>query len=86
MDLEIQDVLEGRYEHLEIDVCFDTFRKYNIYIRINYDGILYESLIEYNYDTHLTIDANCDIISDIIDDIIISFYRKGRINRYEKRR
>ena len=50
MDLEIQDILENKYKNLYIEVSYKDVRKYNIKIRINYKNIMYETLIEYNYE------------------------------------
>lgn len=63
---------------LEIEVNFKDFRLYEIIIKIEYQGIQYESKIEYKYDASLTINANLSTIVHIIDtQIIIPFFKRG---------
>lgn len=78
MELEIEDKLQEIYKNLIIEVNFKDFRLYEIIIKLEYKGILYESKIEYKYDASLTIDANISTIVHIIDTkIIVPFYKKG---------
>ena len=77
MDLEMQDILEKKYKNLCIEVSYKDVRKYNIKLWINNKNIMYETLFLYNYDTHYTINYNCDKIEEIIDKIILDFYKKG---------
>ena len=78
MELEIEDKLQEIYKNLIIEVNFKDFRLYEIIIKLEYKGILYESKFEYKYDASLTIDANINTIVHIIDTkIIIPFYKKG---------
>lgn len=63
---------------LEIEVNFKDFRKYEITIKIEYQGTTYESKFIFTYDVTLTKDVNIARIVDIIDNkIIIPFYKKG---------
>lgn len=78
MELELEDKLQEIYKNLIIEVNFKDFRLYEIIIKIEYQGIQYESKIEYKYDANLTIDANLSIIVHIIDtQIIIPFFKRG---------
>ena len=78
MELEIEDKLQEIYKNLIIEVNFKDFRLYEIIIKLEYQGVQYESKFEYRYDASLTIDANISIIENIIDNkIILSFYKKG---------
>ena len=78
MELEIEDKLQEIYKNLIIEVNFKDFRLYEIIIKLEYKGILYESKFEYKYDASLTIDANISSIVHIIDTkIIVPFYKKG---------
>lgn len=82
MELEIEDKLQEIYKNLIIEVNFKDFRLYEIIIKLEYQGVQYESKFEYKYDVSLTIDANISTIVYIIDTkIILHFIRKG--NRYE---
>lgn len=78
MELEIENKLQEIYKNLIIEVNFKNFRLYEIIIKLEYKGMLYESKFEYRYDASLTIDANLIIIVHIIDtQIIVPFYKKG---------
>jgi hypothetical protein len=78
MELELEDKLQEIYKNLIIEVNFKDFRLYEIIIKIEYQGIQYESKIEYKYDANLTIDANLSTIVHIIDSqIIIPFFKRG---------
>ena len=78
MELELEDKLQEIYKNLIIEVNFKDFRLYEIIIKIEYQGIQYESKIEYKYDSNLTIDANLSTIVHIIDtQIIIPFFKRG---------
>ena len=62
MELEIEDKLQEIYKNLKIE----------------YQGIQYESKIEYKYDASLTINANLSTIVHIIDtQIILPFFKRG---------
>lgn len=77
MDLEIEDRLQEIYKNLIIEVKFKDFRLYEIIIKLEYQGVQYESKFEYRYDASLTIDANLSTIVHIIDtQIIVPFYKK----------
>ena len=78
MELEIEDKLQEIYKNLIIEVNFKDFRLYEIIIKIEYQGIQYESKIEYKYDANLTINANISTIVHIIDtQIILPFFKRG---------
>ena len=78
MELEIEDKLQEIYKNLIIEVNFKDFRLYEIIIKIEYQGVQYESKIEYKYDASLTINANLSTIVHIIDtQIIIPFFKRG---------
>lgn len=78
MELELEDKLQEIYKNLIIEVNFKDFRLYEIIIKIEYQGIQYESKIEYKYDANLTINANLSTIVHIIDtQIIIPFFKRG---------
>ena len=78
MELELEDKLQEIYKNLIIEVNFKDFRLYEIIIKIEYQGIQYESKIEYKYDANLTIDANLSTIVHIIDtQIILPFFKRG---------
>ena len=74
---EIENFLKKKYEKIEIKVNYESFRDYSIIIKIEYKGTLYESLFYYKYNAHLSFEKNCYNIIDIIDSIILSFYKKG---------
>lgn len=74
----LNELLQEIYKNLIIEVNFKDFRLYEIIIKIEYQGIQYESKIEYKYDANLTIDANLSTIVHIIDtQIIIPFFKRG---------
>ena len=78
MELEIEDKLQEIYKNLIIEVNFKDFRLYEIIVKLEYKGVQYESKFEYRYNASLTLDANINIIENIIDSkIILPFYKKG---------
>lgn len=78
MELELEEKLQLKYKNLIVEVNYKDIRKYEILIKLEYKGLIYESKIEYLYNARLTIDANINIIENIIDNkIILSFYKKG---------
>lgn len=78
MELEIEEKLQLKYKNLIVEVNYKDNRKYEILIKLEYKGLIYGSKIEYLYNAGLTIDANINIIENIIDNkIILSFYKKG---------
>lgn len=78
MELEIEEQLQLKYKNLIVEVNYKEIRKYEIVIKIEYKGVIYESKFEYLYNAKLTLDANISIIENIIDNkIILSFYKKG---------
>lgn len=72
---EIENILKEKYKKIVINVEFVSFREYNIKIGIEYKAMFYETLLSYKYDSYLSIDENCDRIGEIIDNIILSFYK-----------
>lgn len=78
MELEIEEKLQLKYKNLIVEVNYKDIRKYEIIIKLEYKGVIYESKFEYLYNAKLTLDGNIDIIENIIDSkIILSFYKKG---------
>ena len=78
MELEIEEKLQLKYKNLIVEVNYKDIRKYEIVIKLEYKGVTYESKFEYLYNAKLTLDANINIIENIIDSkIILSFYKKG---------
>ena len=78
MELELEDKLQEIYKNLIIEVNFKDFRLYEIIIKLEYQGVQYESKIEYKYDANLTINANLSTIVHIIDtQIILPFFKRG---------
>lgn len=78
MELEIEDKLQEIYKNLIVEVNYKDIRKYEIVIKLEYNGVTYESKFIFTYDVTLTKDINVARIVDIIDNkIIIPFYKKG---------
>ena len=78
MELEIEEKLQLKYKNLIVEVNYKEIRKYEIVIKLEYQGVQYESKFEYLYNAKLTLDANISIIENIIDSkIILPFYKKG---------
>ena len=78
MEIEIEDKLQEIYKNLIVEVNYKEIRKYEIVIKLEYNGVTYESKFEYLYNAKLTLDANINIIENIIDSkIILPFYKKG---------
>lgn len=78
MELEIEEKLQEKYKNLIIEVNFKDFRKYEIIVKLEYRGVIFESKIDFSYRADLTIDVNIDTIENIIDNkIILPFYKKG---------
>lgn len=62
MELEIEEKLQLKYKNLIVEVNYKDIRKYEIVIKLEYKGIIYESKFEYLYNAKLTLDANISII------------------------
>lgn len=78
MELEMEDKLQEIYKNLIVEVNYKDIRKYEIVIKLEYNGTTYESKFIFTYDVTLTKDVNIARIVDIIDNkIIIPFYKKG---------
>lgn len=78
MELEIEEKLQEKYKNLIIEVNFKDFRKYEIIVKLEYNGVIFESKIDFSYRADLTIDVNIVTIENIIDNkIILPFYKKG---------
>lgn len=75
MELEIEDKLQEIYKNLIIEVNFIDFRLYEIIIKLDHQGVTYESKFEYLYNAKLTLDANINDICIQIDTIIFKYYR-----------
>lgn len=78
MELEIEEKLQLIYKNLIVEVNYKDIRKYEIVIKLEYKGVIYESKFEYLYNAKLTLDGNISRIENIIDSkIILTFYKKG---------
>lgn len=77
MEYEIEDALEEIYQNIKINVNYKEVRQYEIVIGIEKGGLLHESSFVYTYNARLTFDSNIDTIRNIIDKIILAFYKKG---------
>ena len=62
MEIEIEDKLQEIYKNLIVEVNYKEIRKYEIVIKLEYNGVTYESKFEYLYNAKLTLDANINII------------------------
>ncbi len=73
MELEIEERLQEKYNHLEIEVKYVDLRKYQINVTINKDNKIE---IIYVWNAHYTTDVNINEICKIIDNFILKVYRK----------
>lgn len=75
MELEIEEKLQLKYNNLIVEVNYKEIRKYEIVIKLEFNGVTYESKFEYLYDAKLTLDANISIIENIINCLMVKFVR-----------
>ena len=76
MELEIEDKLQEKYDHIEINVNYLALRKYQINVKIKIEDQEYKKEIIYIWDAHYTRDVNIGTISNKIDNFILDLYRK----------
>lgn len=76
MELEIEDKLQEKYEHIKIEVNYLDLRKYQINVKIKVENQEYKKEIIYIWDAHYTRDVNIGTICNQIDNYILKEYRK----------
>lgn len=76
MELEIEDKLQEKYNHIEINVNYVDLRKYQIYVKIRIENQEYSKEIIHIWDAHYTRDVNIGSIYNKIDNFILGLYRK----------
>ena len=79
MELEIEDKLQEKYEHIKIEVNYVDLRTYQINVKIKVENQEYKKEIIYIWDAHYTKDVNINTICNIIDNFILKVYRKENI-------
>lgn len=80
MELEIEDKLQEKYNHIEINVNYLDLRKYQINVKIKIENQEYEKEIIHIWDAHYTKDVNIGTICNQIDNFILDLYIKE--NKY----
>ena len=76
MELEIEDKLQEKYNHIEINVNYVDLRKYKINVKIKIENQEYKKEIIHIWDVHYTKDVNIGTICNQIDNFILDSYRK----------
>ena len=76
MELEIEDKLQEKYEHITIEVNYLDLRKYQINVKIKIENQEYKKEIIHIWDTYYTRDVNIGTICNKIDNFILGLYRK----------
>lgn len=76
MELEIEDKLQEKYEHIIIEVNYLDLRKYQINVKIKIEDQEYKKEIIHIWDAYHTFDVNIGTISNKIDNFILGLYRK----------
>lgn len=76
MELEIEDKLQERYEHITIEVNYLDLRKYQINVKIRIENQEYKKEIIHIWDANYTKDVNICTICNQINNFIIGLYRK----------
>lgn len=76
MELEIEDKLQEKYEHIKIEVNYLDLRTYQINVKIKVENQEYKKEIIYIWDAHYTRDVNIGTICNQIDNFILKVYRK----------
>ena len=76
MELEIEDKLQEKYEHITIEVNYLDLRKYQINVKIRIENQEYKKEIIHIWDEHYTRDVNICTICNKIDNFILGLYRK----------
>ena len=80
MELEIEDKLQEKYEHIKIEVNYLDLRKYQINVKIRIETQEYKKEIIHIWDAYYTRDVNIGTICNQIDNFILGLYRKE--NKY----
>lgn len=83
MELEIEDKLQEKYNHLEINVNYLDLRKYQINVKIRIENQEYKKEIIHIWDAHYTRDVNIGTIFNQIDNFILGLYRKENNKYYD---
>ena len=86
MELEIEDKLQEKYNHIEIEVNYLDLRKYQINVNIKIENQEYKKEIIHIWDAHYTRDVNIDTICNQIDNYILKIFRKENNNGIRNRR
>ena len=76
MELEIEDKLQEKYEHIKIEVNYLDLRKYQINVKIKIENQEYKKAIIHIWDANYTKDVNIGVICNQIDNFILGLYRK----------
>lgn len=75
MELEIEDKLQEKYNHIEINVNYLDLRKYQINVKIKIENQEIKKEIIHIWDAHYTREVNIDTICNKIDNFILGLYR-----------
>ena len=76
MELEIEDKLQEKYNHIEINVNYLDLRKYKINVKIRTENQEYKKEIIHIWDAHYTRDVNIAVICNQINNYILKIFRK----------
>ena len=76
MEVEIEEKLQEKYNHIEINVNYLDLRKYQINVKIKIEKQEHKKEIIYIWDAHYTKDVNIGTICNQIDNFILGLYRK----------
>lgn len=76
MELEIEDKLQEKYEHIKIEVNYLELRKYQINVKIKIENQEYKKEIIHIWEAHYTRDVKISAICNQIDNFILGLYRK----------
>lgn len=76
MEIEIEEKLQEKYNHIEINVNYLDLRKYQINVRIKIEKQEHKKEIIYIWDAHYRKDVNIGVICNQIDNFILGLYRK----------
>lgn len=76
MELEIEDKLQEKYEHIKIEVNYLDLRKYQINVKIKIENQEYKKEIIHIWDAHYTRDVNIGTICNKIDNFILEIFKK----------
>ena len=76
MEEEIEERLQEKYKHLQINVNYVDLRKYQINVKIRIENQEYKKEILHIWDAYYTRDVNIGTICNKIDNFILGLYRK----------